>query len=274
MRGAAADRPLRARLIPAVVVALTLGPLHPTGARAMGALQHPSIEQSAAGVRGILFYTLSAGGPYGSPSFRVEASEIALYGVPGLRLSGVRVGGRAGAVSLVAEAARLSADGGSETRLAVTPAVFLSNWWAASLGLVYESAVVDGMPSARLASATGRSLVRLSRTVSVGGEVARYRLFGEANDGADVTMAVVVRPLDGATIRAVVAVGRWSGAQPSLSTTIGSPRRFRLTIGYESSSEALKGALAVSLGGLTCAAGANYHPVLGSRHGVTLTWGW
>jgi hypothetical protein len=271
--GGTGDRRIVAWALCAVSMVPALAVVCPVRTWALGALQHPSIEQSAACVRGILFYASSAGGVAGTSSLRVELSEIVLYGVSGLRIAGARVGGRAGAASLVANVARLSADVGSETRIALTPAVFLTGRWAASLGLVYESAAIDGMQPARLASATGRSLVILTRAVAVGGEVAGYRLSGEDNDGADVTMAVVVTPLAGATIRAVIAMGRRSNAQAALSATVCASGRFRVTIGYEAWTEALKGAVAVSLGGLTCAAGVHIHPVLGVRQGVSLAWG-
>jgi hypothetical protein len=203
----------------------------------------------------------------------VELSDFTLYGVSDLRVSGVRVGGRAGWLSLVAEAAQLQADLGGETRLALTPCVQQRGRWAASLGLVYERVDVDGARPASLASATARSLVNLSREVAVGGEVVGYRLYGEECGGVDLSMAVLVRPVDGTTIRAVLGVGRWSGVQPSLSATVGPGRRFRLTVGYEAATDALKCAFAVEVRGFTCAAGFDYHPVLGRRQGVSLTWG-
>jgi hypothetical protein len=272
--GTAVDRSPPGTVLTAIAIALLSLPLAPEGVGALGALEHPSIEQSAAGVRGILFYTLSPIGTMAAASLAVEVSELALYGISGLSVSGVRIGTRKGPVALVGEAARLDADVGHETRLALTPTVFWSNRWAASLGVVYESAVVDGMAPARLVSATGQSLVKLSGAVSVGGGVARYRGRGETSDGADVTLAVLVRPVTGAIIRAVVDVGRWTGAQPTVSTTVGSLSPLRLTLGYDAATEALKGALAVGLGGLSCAVGAHHHPTLGPRYGVTLLWGW
>lgn len=256
----------------AAVLALVISTSVPHGASGLGALEHPSIEQKAAGVKGILFYTLSAHGTPAASPVHVEASEVMLYGVAGLRLSGIRAGIRHAAVSVVAEAARLSADVGRETRFAVTPAVFVSNRWAASVGLVHEYAEIDGVGTSRLTSVTGRSLVRISGSVSVGGEVARYRLWGEENDGADVSLLVLIRPLPGTIIRAVVDVGRWVGAQPTLSTSVRAFRAVRLSLGYEAATDALNAAAAVKLGGLACAAGAQFHPTLGSRHGVTVTW--
>lgn len=251
---------------------LLTSPLLCATAGALGALEHPSIEQSAAGVRGILFYALSPEGAGAAPRCRLEASESALYGIPGLHVSGVRVGGRVRTFAFVAEAARLQADLGRETRVAVRPAVYPSRRWAVSLGLIYESVAVDGMSAAWLLSATGRSVVRLSRRVSVGGEVARYRLRGEAHDGADVAVALLVEPLDGAVIRVVAAVGRWTGTQPSVSTTLGSAGPVRLTLGYETATEALKGAVAVQMGPLGCVVGVHVHPTLGQRLGVSVSW--
>jgi hypothetical protein len=220
-----------------------------------------------------MFYTLDPTGTMASERLGVEASEQSLYDVPGLHVSGVRIGVRAGPALLVAEAAQLAADVGRETRVAIAPSLFASNRWAASLALAHESVAVDGMEPAHLVSATVRSLVRLSGTVTVGGEVARYRLDGEAHDGADVTLAVLARPLSGALIRAVVGLGRWGGAQPSLSTTVGALDPLRVTVGYDAATEAIKGALAVRIGALSCAAGAHHHPTLGPRYGVSVAWG-
>jgi hypothetical protein len=268
--GGAADGAARCWI--AAIVALMTVPLVPQGAGALGALEHPSVEQAAAGVDGILFYTLSTDGTAAAAPFYVEATEIALYGVAGLRLSGIRAGARLGAVWLVAEAARLGADIGHETRLAVTPAVFVSGRWAASVGLVHECAHIDGMDAAHLTSVTARSLVRLSDAASVGGEVGRYRLCGEANDGADVSLCALVRPLPGTVIRAVVGIGRWVGAQPTVSTSVAVFGAVRLTMGYQAATDALNGAVAFGVGGLGCAAGAQLHPTLGTRHGVAVTW--
>jgi hypothetical protein len=248
----------------------------PAGTRALGALEYPSIEESVAGVRGILCgaFPLYADtqGAARSARVAVEASENLLFGISGLRTSGVRLGVRVGSAVFVGEATQLTADVGREARYAFAPALFVRDLWAVSVGVVYEGAFVDGFPPARMVSVCGRSLIRLSQSVRVGGEIDRYRVHGEPGGGADVSIVVLVRPVPGALFRGVVELGRWGGAQPSLSTTVEALPALRLSFGYEGATDALKGAVAVGIGGLTCAAGVIYHPVLGARKGVTVSW--
>jgi hypothetical protein len=241
--------------------------------RALGTLQHPSIEESVVGVRGILSNVHRLDGRGASPR-RVwfEASENRLYGIAGLHASGLRIGAQFGSVSLTAAAAHLASDIGRETRLALTPAHYAGDRWAASVGVVHESASVDGFTSAELLSLTVRSRVRLSETVSVGGEIDRYRLSGEPNHGADATLVAAIRPVSAALIHAVFAFDRRTGLHPSIAMTFDGVSAFRLTLGYEGMTDALKGALAVEVGGFVCAVGVDYHPVLGSRRGITLAW--
>ena len=274
MAGAASSRTRRWRVfaVPIAALAALAGQFIAMDAAALGVLQHPSAEQSAAGVRGILFgEPLLHPGLPAAAAF-VEGSELLLYGDSGLRVSGVKAGIRTGFVSVVMAAARLSGGVGREHRFELTPAVHGAGRWAASVGLVYETAGIDGMKTARLLSVTGRSIVRLSDAVSVGGEVARYRVRGEPAAGADIALAFLFKPVDRAIVRGVLEVDRWSGARPLISTTLEASGSLRLTFGYDTAAESLEGALAVSLGGLTCAAGAQYHPVLGTRQGVTLSW--
>jgi hypothetical protein len=254
-----------------VLAALAWG----TETSALGAVEHPSIEETVLGVRGIL----SCADPLaadGSPPARlfVEFSENRLYAIAGLRMPGVRAGVRAGRVALTGAVARLSTDIGHETLLSLTPAWYENDRWAVSAGVVYESAYVHGCVPARLLGLTVRSRVRLTRSVSVGGEVDRYRLSGgvASNGGADATLLVVVRPLSGTSIFAVADLDRWTGVLPSVSMSFGGVKGLRLTFGYEAVTSALKGALALRFGGIACAAGVDYHPVLGARRGITLSW--
>jgi hypothetical protein len=256
-----------------VVAAASLSGVGAAPALALGALQHPSVEESVTGVRGILSPGGRRGGRGGeAPRVWFEASEYGLYGITGLHLSGVRAGARLQSVWLTAAASQLASNIGRETRLAFTPAYHAGDRWAVSAGVVHESATVDGLETARLLSLTVRSRVRLSESVSVGGEIDRYRLSGEPSPGGDATLVAAFHPVSSTLIHAVFALDRRTGLHPSVSMTFEGVRALRLTLGYEGMTGALKGALAVEAGGLVCAAGADYHPVLGSRRGITLSW--
>jgi hypothetical protein len=246
-----------------------------TGAHGLGALQYPSIEESVAGVRGILSRSDPFSPLEGAPaSAFVEFCENQLYGIAGLRTPGVRAGCRAGRVALTGAVARLSTDVGHETFMSLTPACYDDDRWAASVGVTYESAYVQGFPPARVLSVTVRSRVDITGSVSVGGEIDRYRLSGglASDAGADATVMVALRPVSGATLYAVAGMDRWTGVLPSVSMVLDGAKALRLSFGYEGVTRALKGALALRLGGLLCAAGVDYHPVLGARRGVSLLW--
>lgn len=170
-----------------------------------------------------------------------------------------------------AEAAKLSSPIGGETRIALLPA-YVRTRWGASVGIAHESAALDGWPGSRLVTLTVRSFVWVSRCIRLAGEVDRLRLSGEALAGVDATLALTVAAAPEVTLRAAIDLDRYSGAEPGFSATLSGIGPLRLSLGYEAVTEALKGALAVRWGRLGLAAGFLYHPVLGERRGVTVTW--
>jgi hypothetical protein len=217
-----------------VITAAVVG-LCTTNASALGAFEHPSVEESITGLRGILLdtYALNRNKSTGLSVF-AEISEVELYGVSGLRTPGARVGFRRGSVSFVGEAAQLA--------------------------------------SARLVSFTARSRVQLSNAIFVGAEIARLRLAGEPYDGADAAVVLSVRPASNAAVYAALEFDRWSGMQPSVSTVLAGYNTFRVLFGYEGVTDAVKGALAIDRAGFVVAVGATYHPVLGVRQGISVSW--
>jgi hypothetical protein len=272
-RSPAAHRTTAARAASLAVITAALVGLCTTNVSALGAIEHPSVEESITGLRGILLDTgaLNRNKSVGLSVF-AEISEVELYGVSGLRTPGARVGFRRGSVSLVGEAAQLSSDIGSETRMSLTTAIYAGDRWASSVGLVHESAAIDDLASARLVSFTARSRVRLSNAIFVGGEIARLRLAGEPYNGADAAVVVSVRPASNAAVYAALEFDRWSGMQPSVSTVLAGYNTFRVLFGYEGVTDVVKGALAIDRGGFVVAVGATYHPVLGARQGISVSW--
>jgi hypothetical protein len=272
-----AFRGRRAPIVTAAVVALGWASAArvPTAA-ALGSLRYPSIEEVVTGARGILSeaFPLRRDGEVG-PTVFAELSELRLYGLSGLHTGGARAGARLGDVTVVGAVSRLSSDIGGETVLSLAPAWHAGDRWCASAELAYESADINDLAAARLVRLTCRSRVRVTQRMSVGGEVGGLRLWGEPLDGADASVAMAARPVPGVTVRAIVTVDRWSGAQPSLSVTLaggGALGVLRASFGYEGATDALKGALVVEVAGCAVSAGATYHPVLGARQGISVSW--
>jgi len=266
-------RTIRVRAASLAMITAAMVGLCTTNASALGAFEHPCVEESITGLRGILLdtFALNRDESTGMSVF-VEISEVELYGVSGLRTPGVRVGFRRGSVSLVGEAAQLSSDIGSETRMSLTSAIYARDRWASSVGLVHESAAIDGLASARLVSLTARSRIRLSNAIFVGSEIAGLRLAGESYDGVDAAVVVSVRPASYAAVYAALEFDRWTGVQPSVSTVLAGYNTFRVLFGYEGVTDTIKGALAIDRAGFVVAVGATYHPVLGARQGITVSW--
>ena len=237
----------------------------------IGALEHPSVEESAAGLRGIVsdLWPLGSAGP---PSAFVEISDIRLYNIPGFHTPGIRAGCRLGSISVCGEVGRLVSGVGTETRIALSPAVYGGDRWAVSVAVVFESASIDGFRTDRRTGLTARSRLWLTQSVSVGGEVGRVWMWGANDRGADLSTALIVFQSGPVSIRTVLEIGRRTGMDPLLSATLSGGAGVRMTVGYRGATETLAGALSVGLAGIACAAGVEIHPVLGYRSGVTLSW--
>lgn len=242
-------------------------------AGAIGALRHPSVEEMVTGGRGILgpwFFSADSAGTQ-PPPLMVQVSEELLFGIPGLHTSGIRLGGRAAGLFVTAAAAQLSSPIGKETRVEVTP-LLSSARWAVSVGFVRETVVLGEMARSGLISLTVRSLARVSGSFRVGGEIDRLRLSGEEFPGTDATIVLTTTPAQGIVLQGTVEVGRTNGIVPGIATTVTRPGPWRFSIGLEGGTDVLKGAIGVRWGAIDLAAGIFYHPVLGEKRGVTVTW--
>jgi hypothetical protein len=201
----------------------------------------------------------------------VQVSEGLLYGIPGLHVSGIRVGARVAGAFVTAEAAQLSSQIGTETRLALSSAL-CSARWAVSVGVVYDGVAFGEFDSSHLIGLTIRSLARVTASLRVGGEVGRLRLTGEELPGADITMVMTAAPARGVIVQGTVELDRRAGLLPGVATVIAGPGPSRLLMGFEGETDALKGAVGVRWGAFDLTVGVFYHPVLGDKREVTVTW--
>lgn len=243
----------------------------PAEPSALGALRHPSVEESVTGTAGILGPAFSLGPGAGLPAVLVQVSEEAMYGIPGLHTSGATVGFGAAGGFVTAEAAQLSSSVGSEKRLALTPALVTSAW-AVSAGIVYDGVTLVGMESAKILSVNVRSLIWITKTLRLGGEIDRLRLAGEELPGADVKLVVLSIPAQNISLHGTIELGRRTGFAPGAAVTVDELGPARLSFGYEGGTEALKASVFLEWRTLGLAAGVYYHPVLGEKREITLTW--
>jgi hypothetical protein len=194
-----------------------------------------------------------------------------MYGIPGLHTSGAKVGFCAAGVFVTAEAAQLSSPVGSEKRLALTPAL-VTTAWAVSAGIVFDGLTLDGMEDAKLFSVNVRSLAWITKTFRLGGEIDRLRLAGEELPGADVKLVVLSIPAQNVSLYGTIELDRHTGVTPGAAIAVDELGPARLSFGYEGGTEALKASVFLEWRTLGLAAGVYYHPVLGEKREITLTW--
>jgi hypothetical protein len=267
----------------ALVLAFTVVTSHGR-AFALGGLRHPSVEELVTGTRGILAPTLAPlSRPRASVLLRadstaarpgpamVRVSEELLYGISGLRTSGVMAGASVAGLFVAGEAAQLSSPLGNETRLAATAALCAPGW-AVSVGGVYDGVFLMGMAGADLVSISVSSLVWVNGYVRVGGSVDRLRIAGEEYPGADVSLVLASELAAGVSLFGTVEFDRRGGAVPGAAATVAGLGPARFGLGYEIGPDVLKGSLAVRWRAFDFAAGVCYHPVLGEKREITLTW--
>ena len=251
--------------------------LVPGASIALGSLRLPSTEEAVSGARGILgpAFARHSRGADSTAARRgpvmIRIGEEQMYGIPGLHTSGVLVGVRVKKVFMTGEAAQLSSPVGSEARLALTAAASAESW-AVSVGCAYDAVALDGLSGTNLMSVNAASFVWLTPSVRAGGSVERLRITGEEYPGADVLFVLSVQPTRYVALYGTMELDRRFGAVPGAAMTVEGLGPARVSIGYESGPDALKGSFTVSWRSVDLSIGVYYHPVLGEKRGITLTW--
>jgi hypothetical protein len=194
--------------------------------------------------------------------------DVELFGIAGLRVSGVRASSDFGAGSVGVCAAQLMSPVGSESRAYLEGGYQASARWLCaaragveivSIGDAAERALVTGMFSRA-------DLGALSAIADVD-VVSR-----ETGRDVDLTLGVVARAGRAATI---VGSARFDGtnviaAGVALVSRLTSA--LALLAGYDDGTDSVRGAAVVALSGWRVSTGVFYHGVLGVSHGVTVAW--
>jgi hypothetical protein len=207
-------------------------------------------------------------GPTGG--VRIEFADMELFGVPGLRLSGVRVTGSAHGWPLGAELTRLGSAVGSHARATVLTGRDTRGWCAAARlgveslsldGVPGESAIVTGLVTG--VEVGGASLVADIESIAGGGERAVF-----------MTVAVAGRVGGRATVFTSM---RYDGPQAlavGVAAVVPVHRALALLAGYDDGTETARVAASIQAGKWTLATGAFRHAVLGVSQGVTVSAAW
>jgi hypothetical protein len=233
----------------------------------------PGIGSRVVGAAGILnphgFWSVET---VGGTHWLVEVVEELLYDIPGLRLDGGRSVVAFDGIGGTVRWARVNTAIGSETTIGVGAVRCSNDSWAVSLDADHSVVSLDGFEASRTTTVTTRTRLRLTPWATIGAQIARFRVTGDPDPGADVTLVGTVRPASGVVVLAAFGIDRRYGAEPGLAVSVRPFSAVRLTTGYETATSMLKAAVDIRHGGVGLTAGAFVHPVLGTRRAVSLSW--
>lgn len=231
------------------------------------AVEFPSVIDRSIGLR-------AGGGGYfvvtgKRPSWCVEAADVELFGIAGLRVSGVRAWGRVGAIPVGASMAQLSSPVGSEARADLEIGYAPGTRWSCAARIGVETVAMVGAAGERALVAGLSSRADAGRLTALADVDIVSRAL--ARD-VDVTLGVVARAGRGAS---VVATARFDGAGVAAAGVALVSRvttSLALLAGYDDGTESVRGAAVVFLSSWRVSTGIFYHAVLGVSHGVTVAW--
>lgn len=233
-----------------------------TAANARARIDFPSVADRVIGIR--------AGADLLNPAERwsVEAGDVELFGIAGLRVDGVRTRGRVGALQAGASLAQLSAPVGSEARAELELGYRPSPRWLCLARAGVEMVSLTGMAGEQALLAGVHARAQAGRVVAIADVDVVSR--DEVRD-VDVAIAVVAR----IGLASIVATARFDGravASTGVAVVSRLANALSLLAGYDDGTESIRGAAVVSLSSWQLGVGVFQHAVLGVSQGVTLTW--
>jgi hypothetical protein len=227
----------------------------------------PSVVDRIAGVRLQGARVLTGGAPRGT---RVEFGDMELFGIAGLRLSGVRAEGYAGGWLLGAEVCRLGAPVGTHTRATLCAGAGAARW---------RVGVRSGIESLALSGVAGESVVvtALVSGIDVGGVALLAdveSLSGSAGRKTSMTVALAGPVAAGARVLASMRYDGPGALAVGAAAIVPLHRALSLLAGYDDGSETARAGAAVTAGRWSLATGVFRHAVLGMSQGVSLSVTW
>ncbi len=198
---------------------------------------------------------------------RVEVADAELYGIEGLRTSGVRASGAVRAFFVTASLETVTAPVGSQSRVWVESGYRLPHRWQGAVRAGLERLALDGSEdlSSRVAGMASR--VDLGR-VSALAEIDAVDVPGSAYE-TSLRLALRVRAGAGQLIAHMQidgdrVVGAGVGAVARLH------RCLALLAGYDDGSESMRAGVVIDWHGVELATGVYQHPVLGMSQAVSI----
>lgn len=230
---------------------------------AHAALAFPSIANHVQGARIDVAPSRADGS---LATWRVEVADAELFGVAGLRSSGVRASGRAGPWIVNAAAVQVSSPVGDHARAVLEAGFVIRGAWQGAVRAGAERLALDATRPLH-ARVTG-----LASRIDAG----RVSLLADVEwiegDGADDTSIVLASRFRAGAARLTGTLridgDRFVGAGISLCARV--HRDLDVLAGYDDGAGSLRAAVIIHAGMLDMATGVWQHPVLGLSHGVSV----
>lgn len=233
---------------------------------ACGGVAFPSVVDRSVGIRAGDGYFVVTGA---DARWCVETGDVELFGIAGLRASGVRATGRVAALPVGVSMTQLASPVGSETRAEVELGYAPGARWHCAARVGVEMVAITGAESEQALVTGLRSRADVGRISAIADVDVVSR--PDARD-VDVTLGVIARAGRAASLIGTARfddVGLAAAGVAFVSRVTGA---LSLLAGYDDGTDSVRGAAVVSLASWRVSTGVFYHPVLGVSQGVTVAW--
>ncbi len=203
-----------------------------------------------------------------SPAWRVEAGDVQLFGIAGLRVDGVRTSARVGSFLAGVSIAQLASPVGSESRAELELGYRPGARWLCRARAGVETVAITGAAGERAILAGFYSRAEVGRIAAIADVDVVSR-----DHVRDVEIAIALAGQAGPV--SIVATSRFDGdavAAAGIAVVSRVAGRLALVAGYDDGTESIRGAALVSLSSWQLGVGVFQHAVLGVSQGVTLSW--
>ena len=198
---------------------------------------------------------------------RVEVADAELYGIEGLRTSGVRASGAVRAFFVTGSLTTIDAAVGSQSRALLEMGYLLRHRWHGALRAGSERLDLDGNASLTTHVAGVTSCVDVGRVTALA-DIEAVDTYGP---GYETSLSLAFRVRAGAaqvigTVR--IDGDRFVGA--GIAAVARLHRSLALLAGYDDGSESARAGVVIDWRGVELATGVFQHPVLGMSQAVSI----
>jgi hypothetical protein len=202
----------------------------------------------------------------GPARWRVEIADAELFGISGLRSSGVRASARYRALIINPVLVRVMSPVGAHDHATMEFGLAMSNAWQGAIRAGWERLTLDGTYAVSWRVMGMASRVDVGR-VSVVADV--NALEGQGRYDTSLSLSTKVRTGALHLVGTVRVDGdRFAGAAVSLTARIHSS--LALLAGYDDATGSMRGGAVIQWGAIEIATGVSQHPVLGLSQGVSV----